>query len=112
MATRGASRLDWCLRRVGASGDWLLLEAGTQVSRAAPGRAPRPRAPAGRGGWAAEASVPPGVGRALAAPLGRSPVAACRSAQWGGEWPPLPFVWSLVVPRRAFRGGKPPSRPG
>ncbi|KAK2513403.1 E3 ubiquitin-protein ligase RNF8 isoform X1 [Columba livia] len=32
MATRGASRLDWCLRRVGASGDWLLLEAGTQVT--------------------------------------------------------------------------------
>ncbi|KAM4680837.1 E3 ubiquitin-protein ligase RNF8 isoform 3-T3 [Amazona ochrocephala] len=30
MATRGPSRLAWCLRRVGASGDWLLLEAGTQ----------------------------------------------------------------------------------
>ncbi|XP_057271348.1 E3 ubiquitin-protein ligase RNF8 isoform X2 [Pezoporus wallicus] len=32
MATRGPSRLAWCLRRVGASGDWLLLEAGTQVT--------------------------------------------------------------------------------
>ncbi|XP_074719555.1 E3 ubiquitin-protein ligase RNF8 isoform X1 [Strix uralensis] len=32
MAARGASRLAWCLRRVGASGDWLLLEAGTQVT--------------------------------------------------------------------------------
>ncbi|KAM6083582.1 LOW QUALITY PROTEIN: E3 ubiquitin-protein ligase RNF8 [Theristicus caerulescens] len=31
-AARGASRLAWCLRRVGASGDWLLLEAGTQVT--------------------------------------------------------------------------------
>ncbi|XP_061221956.1 E3 ubiquitin-protein ligase RNF8 isoform X2 [Neopsephotus bourkii] len=32
MAMRGPSRLAWCLRRVGASGDWLLLEAGTQVT--------------------------------------------------------------------------------
>ncbi|KAM6083015.1 E3 ubiquitin-protein ligase RNF8 isoform 1-T1 [Chlamydotis macqueenii] len=32
MAVRGASHLAWCLRRVGASGDWLLLEAGTQVT--------------------------------------------------------------------------------
>ncbi|XP_068795635.1 E3 ubiquitin-protein ligase RNF8 isoform X2 [Struthio camelus] len=32
MAARGASGLAWCLRRVGASGDWLLLEAGTEVS--------------------------------------------------------------------------------
>ncbi|NXI45157.1 RNF8 ligase, partial [Galbula dea] len=32
MAACGASRLAWCLRRVGASGDWLLLEAGTQVT--------------------------------------------------------------------------------
>ncbi|KAM9239873.1 E3 ubiquitin-protein ligase RNF8 isoform 2-T2 [Leptosomus discolor] len=32
MAARGASRLAWCLRRVGASGEWLLLEAGTQVT--------------------------------------------------------------------------------
>ncbi|XP_074945256.1 E3 ubiquitin-protein ligase RNF8 isoform X2 [Phalacrocorax aristotelis] len=32
MAMRGASRLAWCLRRVGASGGWLLLEAGTQVT--------------------------------------------------------------------------------
>ncbi|KAM9563780.1 E3 ubiquitin-protein ligase RNF8 isoform 3-T3 [Guaruba guarouba] len=32
MATRGPSRLAWCLRRVGASGGWLLLEAGTQVT--------------------------------------------------------------------------------
>lgn len=34
MAVRGAPCLAWCLRRVGASCDWLLLEAGTQVSRA------------------------------------------------------------------------------
>lgn len=34
MAVRGASGLAWCLRRVGASAEWLLLEAGTQVSRA------------------------------------------------------------------------------
>lgn len=33
MAVRGVPCLAWCLRRVGASGDWLLLEAGTQVSR-------------------------------------------------------------------------------
>ncbi|XP_054018387.1 E3 ubiquitin-protein ligase RNF8 isoform X3 [Dryobates pubescens] len=33
MAMRGASQdLAWCLRRVGASADWLLLEAGTQVT--------------------------------------------------------------------------------
>ncbi|XP_054250807.1 E3 ubiquitin-protein ligase RNF8 [Indicator indicator] len=32
MAMHGASRLAWCLRRVGASADWLLLEAGTQVT--------------------------------------------------------------------------------
>ncbi|NWQ62275.1 RNF8 ligase, partial [Neopipo cinnamomea] len=32
MAVRGAPRLAWCLRRVGASCDWLLLEAGTQVT--------------------------------------------------------------------------------
>ncbi|XP_037261256.1 E3 ubiquitin-protein ligase RNF8 isoform X1 [Falco biarmicus] len=32
MAARGASCLVWCLRPVGASGDWLLLEAGTQVT--------------------------------------------------------------------------------
>lgn len=53
MATRGASRLDWCLRRVGASGDWLLLEAGTQVSRAGTGPAgsgPRQGRVAGRAG--------------------------------------------------------------
>ncbi|XP_064270653.1 E3 ubiquitin-protein ligase RNF8 isoform X2 [Passer domesticus] len=32
MAARGVPCLAWCLRRVGASGDWLLLEAGTQVT--------------------------------------------------------------------------------
>ncbi|KAM6432957.1 E3 ubiquitin-protein ligase RNF8 isoform 1-T1 [Rhynochetos jubatus] len=32
MAVRGAARLTWCLRRIGASSDWLLLEAGTQVT--------------------------------------------------------------------------------
>lgn len=32
MAVRGVPCLAWCLRRVGASCDWLLLEAGTQVS--------------------------------------------------------------------------------
>ncbi|NXA76881.1 RNF8 ligase, partial [Thryothorus ludovicianus] len=32
MAVRGAPCLAWCLRRVGASCDWLLLEAGTQVT--------------------------------------------------------------------------------
>ncbi|NWV85380.1 RNF8 ligase, partial [Dasyornis broadbenti] len=32
MAVRGVPRLAWCLRRVGASCDWLLLEAGTQVT--------------------------------------------------------------------------------
>nr|XP_041571239.1 E3 ubiquitin-protein ligase RNF8 isoform X2 [Taeniopygia guttata] len=32
MAVRGVPCLAWCLRRVGASGDWLLLEAGTQVT--------------------------------------------------------------------------------
>ncbi|XP_033917048.1 E3 ubiquitin-protein ligase RNF8 isoform X2 [Melopsittacus undulatus] len=32
MARRASSRLVWCLRRVGASSDWLLLEAGTQVT--------------------------------------------------------------------------------
>ncbi|NXJ06807.1 RNF8 ligase, partial [Odontophorus gujanensis] len=32
MAARGASRPVWCLRRVGAGGGWLLLEAGTQVT--------------------------------------------------------------------------------
>ncbi|KAJ7404287.1 E3 ubiquitin-protein ligase RNF8 [Willisornis vidua] len=32
MAVRGVPRLTWCLRRVGASCDWLLLEAGTQVT--------------------------------------------------------------------------------
>ncbi|XP_071432696.1 E3 ubiquitin-protein ligase RNF8 isoform X2 [Pithys albifrons albifrons] len=32
MAVRGVPRLVWCLRRVGASCDWLLLEAGTQVT--------------------------------------------------------------------------------
>lgn len=56
MATRGASRLDWCLRRVGASGDWLLLEAGTQVSRAGTGPAgsgPRQGGAGGRGFGAA-----------------------------------------------------------
>ncbi|NWU27988.1 RNF8 ligase, partial [Dyaphorophyia castanea] len=32
MAVCGVPRLAWCLRRVGASCDWLLLEAGTQVT--------------------------------------------------------------------------------
>ncbi|KAI1240658.1 E3 ubiquitin-protein ligase RNF8, partial [Lamprotornis superbus] len=32
MAVRGMPCLAWCLRRVGASCDWLLLEAGTQVT--------------------------------------------------------------------------------
>ncbi|NXO17101.1 RNF8 ligase, partial [Oriolus oriolus] len=32
MAVRGVPHLAWCLRRVGASCDWLLLEAGTQVT--------------------------------------------------------------------------------
>ncbi|NXI78472.1 RNF8 ligase, partial [Rhipidura dahli] len=32
MAVRGVPSLAWCLRRVGASCDWLLLEAGTQVT--------------------------------------------------------------------------------
>ncbi|NXP39625.1 RNF8 ligase, partial [Leiothrix lutea] len=32
MAVRGVPCLAWCLRRVGASCDWLLLEAGTQVT--------------------------------------------------------------------------------
>ncbi|XP_031449840.1 E3 ubiquitin-protein ligase RNF8 isoform X1 [Phasianus colchicus] len=32
MAACGASRPAWCLRRVGAGGGWLLLEAGTQVT--------------------------------------------------------------------------------
>ncbi|NWW29992.1 RNF8 ligase, partial [Panurus biarmicus] len=32
MAVRGEPCLAWCLRRVGASSDWLLLEAGTQVT--------------------------------------------------------------------------------
>uniref|UniRef100_A0A8C3MXQ1 E3 ubiquitin-protein ligase CHFR n=2 Tax=Geospiza parvula TaxID=87175 RepID=A0A8C3MXQ1_GEOPR len=32
MAVRGVPCQAWCLRRVGASGDWLLLEAGTQVT--------------------------------------------------------------------------------
>ncbi|NXM23050.1 RNF8 ligase, partial [Ploceus nigricollis] len=31
-AAPGVPCLAWCLRRVGASGDWLLLEAGTQVT--------------------------------------------------------------------------------
>ncbi|XP_030304007.1 E3 ubiquitin-protein ligase RNF8 isoform X2 [Calypte anna] len=32
MAAPGAASLAWCLRRVGAGGEWLLLEAGTQVT--------------------------------------------------------------------------------
>ncbi|XP_051471792.1 E3 ubiquitin-protein ligase RNF8 isoform X2 [Apus apus] len=32
MAARGAPGLAWCLRRVGVGGEWLLLEAGTQVT--------------------------------------------------------------------------------
>lgn len=45
MAVPGVPCLAWCLRRVGASCDWLLLEAGTQVSHAG-------LRPLGAGGWA------------------------------------------------------------
>lgn len=109
MAARGASRLAWCLRRVGVSGDWLLLEAGTQVSRAGSGRAPRGLWPLGGVGQPRRGHRPrPGRGAVTGAarPEPHRGVLFPGLRGAGGERPSARFVLGAALFLHALPGRK------